>query len=126
MVNQYKIFPLSLRKVCELLNVKHCICVCNGTIGLELVQRALNLNGEVIIPSLHLQHRRRWQKIDPAFCDVRSDNHLIDIEKIEALITLASAILAVPSGDNQNKSVLKEIALKHKINLIYDSAYAFG
>ena len=49
--------PLSLdleERIAEMLGVKHCICVCNATIGLELVQRALDLKGEVIIPSFYL------------------------------------------------------------------------
>ena len=38
--------PLSLeleKRIAQMLGVKHCICVCNATIGLELLQRALDL-----------------------------------------------------------------------------------
>ena len=65
--------PLSLEleeRIAEMLGVKHCICVCNATIGLELLQRALDLKGEVIIPSftfIATAHSLRWQRIDPVF-----------------------------------------------------------
>ena len=39
------------RRVAELLNVKHCISMCNGTIALEIAAKALGLTGEVIMPS---------------------------------------------------------------------------
>jgi len=38
------------QRICELLGVKHCIAMCNGTIALEIAIRALGLSGEVIVP----------------------------------------------------------------------------
>ena len=119
------------KKVQKYLGVKHCICVCNATIGLELLQRALDLEGEVIIPSftfIATANSLRWQRIDPVFCDVRMDNHLIDPTKIEALITpRTSAIMAVPIwGHPCDYSTLQAIADEHDLKLIFDSAHAFG
>ena len=40
--------PMSLEleeRIADLLEVKHCICVSNATIGLELLQRALDITG---------------------------------------------------------------------------------
>ena len=118
-------------KIQQYLGVKHCICVCNATIGLELVQRALNLSGEVIIPSftfIATANSLRWQKIDPVFCDIKLDDHLIDPSKIEALITpRTSAIMAVPIwGQACDYSALEKIAQRHNLKLIFDSAHAFG
>jgi dTDP-4-amino-4,6-dideoxygalactose transaminase len=126
--------PLSLEleeRIAEMLGVKHCICVCNATIGLELLQRALDLKGEVIIPSftfIATAHSLRWQRIDPVFCDVRVDDHLIDPNQIEALITpCTSAIMAVPIwGQPCDYEVLQNIADKYNLKLIFDSAHAFG
>ena len=39
------------QRVAGLLGVKHCIAMCNGTVALEIAARALNLKGEVIVPS---------------------------------------------------------------------------
>ena len=118
-------------KIQQYLGVKHCICVCNATIGLELLQRALNLKGEVIIPSftfIATVHSLRWQRFDPIFCDVRMEDHLIDPTKIEALITpRTSAIMAVPIwGQPYDYTALQAIAHKHGLKLIFDSAHAFG
>ena len=126
--------PLSLElegRIASMLGVKHCICVCNATIGLELLQRALNLKGEVIIPSftfIATAHSLRWQRIDPVFCDVRLEDHLIDPTKIEAFITpRTSAIMAVPIwGQPCDYTALQAIADKHGLKLIFDSAHAFG
>ena len=126
--------PLSLEledRIASMLEVKHCICVCNATIGLELLQRALNLKGEVIIPSftfIATAHSLRWQGIHPVFCDVRMEDHLIDPTKIEELITpRTTAIMAVPIwGQPCDYVALQKIAKKHGLKLIFDSAHAFG
>src|SRR5690349_18595511 len=39
------------RKIEKLMGVKHCITMCNATIALDVASRALELHGEVIIPS---------------------------------------------------------------------------
>lgn len=119
------------KQISTMLQVKHCICVCNGTIGLELVQRALNLSGEVIIPSftfIATAHSLRWQRIDPVFCDIKMEDHLIDHNQIESLITpRTTAIMAVPIwGQPCNYNVLQSIADKYDLKLVFDSAHAFG
>lgn len=118
-------------RIQQYLGVKHCICVCNATIGLELLQRALDLEGEVIIPSftfIATANSLRWQKIRPVFCDIKEDTHLIDPLRIEELITEeTSAILAVPIwGQPCDYLALEKIANKHNLRLIFDSAHAFG
>ena len=118
-------------KIQQYLGLKHCICVCNATIGLELLQRALDLKGEVIIPSftfIATANSLRWQKIRPVFCDIKADTHLIDPDRIEELITeKTSAILAVPIwGQPCDYPALEKIAKKYNLRLIFDSAHAFG
>ena len=39
-------------RLAEYLNVKHCIAVCNATVGLEIAIRAVGYSGEVIVPSM--------------------------------------------------------------------------
>jgi dTDP-4-amino-4,6-dideoxygalactose transaminase len=39
------------KMICEMTGARHCIAVCNATIGLELVVRALGGDGEVIVPA---------------------------------------------------------------------------
>jgi len=61
------------QKLRELMGVKHCIVMANATIALEIAARALNLRGEVILPSFTFvatAHALQWQEITPVFCDV--------------------------------------------------------
>ena len=63
-------------KVKELVGVRHCVAVCNGTVALEIAIRALDLNGEVIVPSmtaLATVHALTWQGIKPIFCDIDAE-----------------------------------------------------
>lgn len=118
-------------KIEEYLGVKHCVSVCNATIGLQLLFKALDLSGEVIIPSftfIATAHSLKFLNIEPVFCDIDSHTHLIDPLKIESLITSkTSAILAVPLwGQPLNYNVLDNISKKHNLKLIFDSAHAFG
>jgi len=39
------------QRICELIGVRNCVAVCNATIGLEILTRAIGLSGEVILPS---------------------------------------------------------------------------
>ncbi|MBM3394785.1 MAG: dTDP-4-dehydro-6-deoxyglucose aminotransferase, partial [Betaproteobacteria bacterium] len=61
------------RRVAEQCGVRHCIAVCNGMVGLEVVIRALDLKGEVIVPAFTFvatAHALQWQQITPVFADV--------------------------------------------------------
>ena len=39
------------KRISEFLGVKHVVAMCNATVALEIASRALNLHGEVIVPS---------------------------------------------------------------------------
>src|SRR5438067_7753718 len=39
------------RQIAQHVGARHCILVCNATIGLELLIRGLGLRGEVIVPA---------------------------------------------------------------------------
>src|SRR5262245_60095407 len=65
----------------EILGVRHCIAVCNGTVALEIAIRAAGLTGEVIVPSFTFvatAHALQWQEITPVFCDVDPRTHCMD------------------------------------------------
>ena len=52
-------------QIADIVGVKHCIAICNGTVALEIAIRAVGLRDEVIIPSFtfvataHALQRRR-------------------------------------------------------------------
>ncbi len=113
------------------LGVKHCIAVCNGTIALQIAIRALNLVGEVILPSytfIATAHALQWQRINPVFCDVDPTTHLLDPARVEELITpRTSAIMGVHLwGQPCAVDELTDIAKRHKLTLLYDAAHAYG
>lgn len=119
------------QRVADYLGVKHCIAVCNGTIALELVIRALELKGEVIVPSftfIATAHALQWQEITPVFGDVDPKTHTLDPYQIEKLITpRTSGIIGVHVwGQPCNVDALAEIAAKHKLKLMFDASHAFG
>ena len=61
------------RKLLRFLGGRHCAVVCNGTLALQLVYRALGLTGEVITPAFTYcatPHSMSWVGLTPAFCDI--------------------------------------------------------
>ena len=119
------------RRLQEYLGVRHVMCVTNATIALELVIRALNLKGEVIVPSFTFvatAHALQWQEITPVFGDVESTSHNLDPEQIEKLITpRTTGIIGVHLwGIPCNHAQLQEIANRRGLTLLYDAAHAFG
>src|SRR5262249_29167055 len=61
------------RELARYLGVRHCIAMCNCTVALEIVIRALGLSGEVILPSftfIATAHALQWQQITPVFADI--------------------------------------------------------
>lgn len=119
------------QRVADYLGVKHCIVVCNGTIALELVIRALELTGEVIVPSftfIATAHALQWQEITPVFGDVNPKTHTLNPYQIEKLITpRTSGIIGVHVwGQPCETEALTEIADKHQLKLMFDASHAFG
>ena len=119
------------RRVAAVTGVKHCIPVCNATVGLEILVRALGLRGEVIVPAFTFvatAHCLTWMGCQPVFADVQFDSHLIDAGAIERLITpRTTAILAVHLwGQSCDVEALGEIADRHGLRLVFDAAHAFG
>lgn len=117
--------------IAQLLGVKHCISMCNGTVALEIAERALGLKGEVIVPSFTFvatPHSLQWQEITPVFCDISPETHNIDPDKVEQLITpKTSAILGVHLwGRPCEIERLADIAQRHNLKLLFDASHAFS
>ena len=119
------------RKLAELLEVKHCIAVCNATIGLEIAIKAAGLSGEVIVPSFTFvatAHALQWQGVTPVFCDVDPETHTLDPARVEEAITpRTTGILGVHLwGKGCDVEALSDIAQRHELKLLFDAAHAFG
>lgn len=119
------------RHIAELCGVRHCIAVCNGMVGLEVVIRALNLKGEVIVPAFTFvatAHALQWQQITPVFTDVNPQTHNLDPRSVERMITpRTTGIIGVHLwGQPCDHEELQHVADQHRLKLIYDAAHAFG
>jgi len=119
------------QRIASLLRVKHCICVCNATIGLEIAIRAAGLTGEVIVPSytfIATAHALQWQEITPVFADIDPATHNLDPARIERHITpRTTAILGTHVwGRPCAVESLAEIAQRRGLKLMFDAAPAFG
>lgn len=119
------------QRVAELAGVQHCIVMCNATVALEISIRSLGMTGEVIVPSftfIATAHALQWQEITPVFCDVNPRTHTLDPEKVEQMITpRTTGIIGVHLwGGVCDIDALSEIARRHRLKLLFDSAHAFG
>jgi dTDP-4-amino-4,6-dideoxygalactose transaminase len=118
-------------QIAQWLGVRHCVLVCNATIGLEITIRALDLQGEVIVPSMTFvasAHALQWQQITPVFCDIDEQAHLIDPRRVEELITpRTTGIMGVHLwGRVCNVEALSALARRRGLALLFDAAHAFG
>jgi dTDP-4-amino-4,6-dideoxygalactose transaminase len=115
----------------QLLGVKHCIAICNATVALEIAIRALEMKGEVIIPSftfIATAHALQWQEITPVFCDIDPQTHNLDPQQVERLITpRTTGIVGVHVwGRACDTEALTEIAHRRNLRLLFDAAHAFA
>lgn len=113
------------------LGVKHCVAMCNATVALEIAIRALDLRGEVIVPSftfIATAHALQWQEITPVFCDVDPATHNLDPACIERLITpRTTGIIGVHVwGRACAIEELEAVAERHRLQLMFDASHAFG
>jgi dTDP-4-amino-4,6-dideoxygalactose transaminase len=117
--------------IAQFLGVRHCISMCNGTIALEIAIRALDLEGEVLVPSFTFvasAHALWWQKIRPVFCDIDRTTHCLDPAAVESRIgSRTTGILAVNLWGRPGPiEELEAIAERHHLQILFDSAHAFG
>lgn len=118
-------------RIAEYLGVKHCVAVCNATVGLELMIRAAELEGEVIVPSytfVATAHALRWLGLTPVFADIDPATHCLDPRSVEGLITpRTTAVMGTHLwGRTCPVEELEEVARRHKLTLMFDAAHAFG
>ena len=119
------------RRIAEFLNVKHCVAMCNGTIALEIATRALDLKGEVIVPSytfIATAHALQWQEITPIFADIDPTTHNLDPAAVWRMITpRTTGIIGVHLwGRASPVKELEAMAKEHNLRLMFDASHGFG
>jgi dTDP-4-amino-4,6-dideoxygalactose transaminase len=119
------------RAAASYLGVPCCVAVSSCTLGLVLTLAALDLRGEVILPSFTFHataHAVAWNGLTPVFADCDSRTFCIDPNSVRRCITRkTAAILAVHLfGNPAGVLELEDIARTAGVPLIYDGAHAFG
>lgn len=121
------------RRFAELQGAQHAVSVVNGTVAITVALQAAGLKpgDEVIVPPytfIATASAALAYGVIPVFADVEEDTLLIDPDRIEPLITpRTKAIIAVHiAGAPADMTRLKQVARKHGLVLIEDSAQAVG
>src|SRR5438105_13823520 len=119
------------QKIADYLVATHCLARCNGTIALEIATRALDLKGEVIVPSytfIATAHALQWQEITPIFADIDPLTHNLDPQSVRRLITpRTTGIVGVHLwGRAAPVEELHAIADEHRLPLMFDASHGFG
>ncbi len=115
----------------EYLGVKHAFSMNSCTSALHLAVEGLGITGEVILPSFTFVASANaviTGGARPVFADIRYDTCNIDPESIERLITpQTEAIMPVHfGGQSADMTAIMEIAEKHGLRVIEDSAETIG
>jgi len=112
---------------------KHCIAVCNGTVAIEAVLMSLDIGmGDEVIVSDYTFVASASAVIAtnaiPIFCDINPESLVMDVDKIETLITnRTKAIIAVHLGGNPvEMDKLLDIAKKYELKIVEDCSHAHG
>lgn len=120
-------------RVATLFAKKSGIMLNSGTSANYLAIELLNLppGSEVITPALTFSTTVApliRNKLIPAFVDVAEGTYNIDVNKIESMITPKTKAMMIPNliGNLPDWDVIEEIAKKHNLILVEDSADTLG
>lgn len=113
------------------LGLRYMSIVLNGTLGLQMAIKALDLKGEIITtPFTYVATlcAINWEGCTPVYCDIDTETFNMDPDKIEELITPETvAIMPVHVfGTACDIERIEAIARKHHLKVIYDAAHAIG
>lgn len=119
-------------KMADYCESKHCLSVCNATIGILGVFYALGLgNAEIITTPLTWSGAfsgLQMLNCKIRFCDIEPENLTLNPDLLEPLITpntkavFSADFLGYPARLNR----IKEICTKYNLLLIHDAASSFG
>ncbi|GKU26928.1 LegC family aminotransferase [Clostridium folliculivorans] len=121
------------KKFNEYVDSKRAVVTMNGTAAIQLALIALGIGegDEVIVPSMTFispVNAIKYVGANPVFVDVNRDTYVLDVEKVEELITdKTKAILPVHIyGHPVDMDSLMKIAEKHNLYVIEDATEALG
>lgn len=118
----------------DYLGVKHCVAVCNATMGLQMVYRALGFprsGKKAIMPSFTFvatAHALTWEGGVPCFCDIDPSTQLLSPADMESKVDSDTSMLVGVHtwGQPCHVEALEVLAKKKGIPLVFDAAHAFS
>ncbi|MEK7996188.1 MAG: aminotransferase class I/II-fold pyridoxal phosphate-dependent enzyme [Planctomycetota bacterium] len=115
----------------EHLGVNHAVCVTNGTIGLAMLARALELSGEVVVPAFTFPatvQALSWAGLTPVLCDVSVETHMMTPETVATSVSSdTTGILGVHLwGRACDPDGLQDFSAKRGLTLLFDACHAIG
>ena len=119
------------KECAEHLRVPNLVSCVNGTIGLQMAIRALQLKGEIITtPFTFIATISSiiWEGCTPVFVDIDPETLCIDPKKIEEKITYHTVgIMPVHVfGNCCDIESIDALAKKHNLKVIYDACHSVG
>ena len=113
------------------LGVKHVVTTCNGTMALELTIMALEIKGDVLLPSFTFvatAHAVKMRGLKPIFCDIDPKTYCLDPASVQNLVTPHSSdVLGVHLwGRICDVEKLELICSQNNLKLFFDASHAFG
>lgn len=117
------------------LGVRHVVAVCNATIGLQMVYRALGradpARRKALMPAftfIATAHAWEWEGGVPVFCDADPERHLLAPDDVESKLDDETALIVGVHVWGQPCQIekLEALARARKIPLVFDSAHAFS
>ncbi len=125
------------RQLASWLGVRHAVAVCNATLALVLLLRALrdewrdDTRRDVILPSFTFSataHAIVWAGLRPVFADVLPDTYTLDSRSVlERVDDSTLAIMGVHVfGHPCEVEELEMIGRRRRVTVVYDAAHAIG
>lgn len=119
------------RRLSAQLGGLHCVATCNATLGLQIVLRALGVEGEVVLPALTFvatAHAVAWERLTPVFADVEPESLCMGPDEAAAQVGAGTgALLGVHLwGRSADPEGLEQLARERDLPLIFDAAHALG
>lgn len=119
------------RMICERLDVRNTVAMCNGTMTLVLCLKAMNLRGKIVVPSFTFcatAHAVVWAGLEPVFADIDPKTFSITPETVERVLDSdVSAIMPVTIfGSPCEVAGMQILAEERGLKLVFDSAQGMG
>lgn len=118
-------------RLADFLQVKHLLCVANGTVALMVMARALEVRGEVILPTFTFPATAQallWAGLTPRLADVSPETHMLAPATVDSLISPRTAALMGVHlwGGTCQPMELEALAARHGLALCFDACHGFG